>query len=666
MTRSAIAAPSAPGVRLCLGVAGHRADHPAFGPSATRIDAAMTRVLDLIAAALATVPGPFGAPLAPVRMHSMLADGTDQIAAREALARGWDLVAPLPFGRALNCAINAHPGSAADARALVAGGPPADPSVAARAAAIHELDAKAQVFELADADADIAAVFLAMHDAPGDMAKADMFRADSSARVALASRIVVEQSDLLIAVWDGARTSFVGGTGHTVAAALELGAPVIWIDPAAPDDWRILGAPEALVMRRPSAGQPDREGALARLVADAVSPRPAVPGKRGAQGVAALDARYWRRSSNRLWHSYRRVEAVFGGDRGNPFRALTQTYEPPGAIAAGSAARLVSALRALPSTQGLWSERIVSGVLSRFAWADGISAHLSDAYRSGMVVNFALSALAVISGVAYLPLVDTAWKWPFAAFEVVLLCAILGITALGQRRRWHGRWFETRRVAEYLRHAPLGLALGVGRAPGRWPRGADTSWPEHYARHAIREAGLPGACVSQDYLRAALRDLIAPHVAGQRAYHHNKARRLTAVHHNLDTLSEHAFQLALACAVVYLAITACVAFGVVDKDAAKSAAKIFTFLGVALPTFGGGLAGIRFFGDFERFAAISEVTAGKLEAVEARLGLILAAPDAPLAYRTAAELASAVDEIVVSEIENWQAVFAAKQITVPA
>lgn len=666
MSRSAIAAPAAPGVRLCLGVAGHRADHPSYGPRAARIAAAMARVLDLIDAALAAVPGPFGAPLAPSRMHSMLADGADQIAAREALARGWDLVAPLPFGRALNCAINAHPHCADDARALAAGGAPADPAVAARAAAIHDLAGKAQVFELADADAEIAAAFLAMHDTPGDMAKADIFRADSSARVALAARIVIEQSDLLIAVWDGARTSFVGGTGHTVAAALELGAPVIWIDPAAPEDWRILGAPEALVMRRVSTVQPDRERALARIVADAVSPRPAVSRNGGAQGVAALDARHWRTSSNRLWHSYRRVEAVFGGDKRNPFRALTQTYEPPAAIAAGSASGLVTALRMLPSTQGLWAERIVCGVLSRFAWADGISAHLSDAYRGGMVVNFALSALAVISGVAYLPLVDTAWKWPFAAFEVVLLCAILGITWFGQKRRWHGRWFETRRVAEYLRHAPLGLALGVGRAPGRWPRGADTSWPEHYARHAIREAGLPQARVTQDYLRAALRDLIAPHVAGQRAYHHHKAKRLTAVHHNLDRLSERAFQLALACAGVYLAVTACVALGVAHKDAAKSAAKIFTFLGVALPTFGGGLAGIRFFGDFERFAAISEVTAGKLEAVEARLGLILAAPDAPLDYQTAADLADAVDEIVVSEIENWQAVFAAKQITVPA
>lgn len=34
-------------------------------------------------------------------------------------------------------------------------------------------------------------------------------------------------------------------------------------------------------------------------------------------------------------------------------------------------------------------------------------------------------------------------------------------------------------------------------------------------------------------------------------------------------------------------------------------------------------------------------------------------------YGPVAELAHAADDIVVSEIENWQAVFAGKHITVP-
>ena len=92
---------------------------------------------------------------------------------------------------------------------------------------------------------------------------------------------------------------------------------------------------------------------------------------------------------------------------------------------------------------------------------------------------------------------------------------------------------------------------------------------------------------------------------------------------------------------------------------------MFTFLGVLLPTFGGAFASIRYFGDFERFAAISSVTAEKLHGVHARIEQVLAASTGVLDYGHAADLAHATDDVVVSEIENWQAVFGGKHITVP-
>ncbi|MBL8881309.1 MAG: hypothetical protein JNG88_19580, partial [Phycisphaerales bacterium] len=91
--------------------------------------------------------------------------------------------------------------------------------------------------------------------------------------------------------------------------------------------------------------------------------------------------------------------------------------------------------------------------------------------------------------------------------------------------------------------------------------------------------------------------------------------------------------------------------------------KIFTFLGVLLPTFGAAVAGIRYFGDFERFAAISEVTAEKLNAVHARIATLIAAGDSGADYGLVSDLAHAADDIVVSEIENWQAVFGGKYVT---
>ena len=54
-----------------------------------------------------------------------------------------------------------------------------------------------------------------------------------------------------------------------------------------------------------------------------------------------------------------------------------------------------------------------------------------------------------------------------------------------------------------------------------------------------------------------------------------------------------------------------------------------------------------------------------MEAVENRIATLLAAPDDELDYGTVANIARAVDEIVVSEIEHWQDVFGGKHISVP-
>ena len=124
----------------------------------------------------------------------------------------------------------------------------------------------------------------------------------------------------------------------------------------------------------------------------------------------------------------------------------------------------------LPGVDRERAARLGGTVLQPFAWADGISTWLSDAYRGGMVMSFFLSALAIAGGIAYLPFASVEQKWIFALFEFVLLAVIVAIFLLGKRRRWHERWFETRRIAEYFRHAPVMLLLGVSRSAWRWRR----------------------------------------------------------------------------------------------------------------------------------------------------------------------------------------------------
>jgi hypothetical protein len=669
---SQIAAPPVPPARLNLAVTGHREGNPAFAANRSRVEIVLTEILGIISDAVKAEAA--HEPVAATRLHSMLAEGVDLMAAEQALARGWELVAPLPFGLDLNIAINALPATADDARAMIAGGDPASIDVKRRADAIRSMAKRALLFELAERDRIIGNLFLAGLQYPDDRRKADTFSAESSLRVENAARVMIEHSDILIGVWDGVTRAFIGGTGHTVQLALEIGAPVIWIDANAPDNWRILYNPESLAgIHAPTKSGATRTAELHALVRATMSPAPArkMHGQHGGghgheTGPEAFNRERWREKSNPLFHGYRRIEALFGANNWKGrFRNLRQTYETPDAISRGSAAPGLAHVRNLPGQDGAFVDAVETSTIRRFAWADGVSAYLSDAYRGGMTLNFILAPLSIIGGIAYLPFASSNEKWMFAALELALLGGILAITMIGQRRRWHTRWFETRRVAEYLRHALVMLPLGVVRPPSRWPKGAETSWPEWYARRSLREPGLPRARLTQPYLRSALQNLLDTHVVQQRDYHRYKATRLAAAHHNLDKLSEALFALAVLSVSTYLVLK----FGGVQhwwpKALAEKSSYTFTFLGVALPTLGAAIAGLRYFGDFERFSSISEVTAEKLSGIHARISQLLEGPEAALDYGQVAELAREVDETVINEIESWQAVFAGKHVAVP-
>ena len=83
--------------------------------------------------------------------------------------------------------------------------------------------------------------------------------------------------------------------------------------------------------------------------------------------------------------------------------AQLRVHEAPDRIAEGSAARLVATAASVLGQAAPVLARLRGELLPAFASADGISTRLSDAYRSGMTLNFALSALVIMIGIAYLP-----------------------------------------------------------------------------------------------------------------------------------------------------------------------------------------------------------------------------------------------------------------------
>ncbi|MHA7820027.1 MAG: hypothetical protein ACX930_10310 [Erythrobacter sp.] len=636
---------------LSLGITGHRPDHPTFAENEREVRNSLLRVFETIETIRQETSG--GSP-GDVRLHGLLARGVDQLAAEYALAHDWQLVAPLPFGRDLNIAINAGAETRADVEALCDGREAADPVVEQRAAETRSFISRAKVFEIADRDEEIKGLLLASIERPEDKTVARRLQALASDNVGLAGRIMIERCDLLVTVWDGKWSDAEGGTGHTVFTALENGTPVLVIHLDNPQTWTILTRPEELAHRADAKpGTPDHDR-LRDLVGVALAPPDPEIGKE-----------QWRPKSPFGFGFYRRIETLFGG-RNTRSGTVQSTYESPEHIAQGTAAKLLETTANVLGTGDPVYAKLRRELLPAFASADGISSRLSDAYRSGMTLNFALSAFAIIVGIAYLPFGLGKYKWIFATIELGALIAILMVTFAGHRRAWHRRWFETRRVAEYLRFAPPITVLGIARPNGRWPRGESRDWPERFSRDCLRDVGLPEARVDRDYLRQVLEGIVLPHVEGQRLYHEAKSGQLARVHHRIDRSAELCFVAAVLSVSVYLLIEFGAFAGVLAPDLPYSVAKLFTFLGVTFPTLGATLAGIRYFGDFERFSAISKVTATKLADIEKRIRLLLSGDPARLNYRAASKVVKGVDEIVISEIESWQSVFGAKHLGLPA
>ncbi len=178
-----------------IGVTGHRD----IGASGTRA-ALAERVRAVFAFIWQTVVDTASPGRVPrLVVVSPLAEGADRLIAREALASGFPLHCPLPFPTDEYERDFATEKSRREYRELLA-----------RAVVIREL--------------------------PGERGTPEG-RGEAYAAV---GRVVVGESDVLLAIWDGEAARGSGGTAQVIADALDRGLPVVWIASEAPHAVRVL------------------------------------------------------------------------------------------------------------------------------------------------------------------------------------------------------------------------------------------------------------------------------------------------------------------------------------------------------------------------------------------------------------------------------------------
>jgi hypothetical protein len=581
---------------LGIGVTGHRLGRLA-GADLNALRGELRTVLDKIA----------GGQAGTMRLVTSLADGADTIAAEEALALGWALDAVLPLHRDDYLQDFDDPVARADHENLLT-----------RAANIFELDGDRSV------------------------------EGGSAIAYERAGRVVLAQSDILVAVWDGGPVRGRGGAAQIVAEAVLAGIPVIHLHPANAHPPRLLwdGLEEhdlgQQTVETVACGDLSALDGLVRGLLDA-------PTDKAERAMLDGLSKPWQRRRN--WAlAYPLLLGLMGVRR--PRLSDWKTPDPATAIPSILGPCSGAALNASG-----FGARLRDVLAPRFARADATATHTAQLFRSGYVTNFSFAALAVVLSLLSLAFPAT-WKPALIILEFMVIATILIVTRAGRRAQWHRRWLDNRHLAERLRC--LSIAAQLGELELRSGAELRPGWVDWYARATARTLGLPSVRVDPAYL-GCVRDGLTTLIDDQIAYLHNDAHQMHRLEHRLHNLGTVLFAMtALICVTLLLFKMADKMMAMAALDAVASPFLTATTIGsAALPAIGAAIYGIRMQGDFAGIAERSAALAHNLTVLRQVIDA-----DA-LSFDTLKRRVARATDLLTQDLASWLQTYHARPLTLP-
>lgn len=585
-----------------VGVTGHR-DLRAFDLAELKLRArgALQAVVDAAQAIAADESSGYARGGVPpqLRIISSIAEGADRLVAREALAMEVDppfaLQCPLPFAREVYALDFATAESKREYQALLQ-----------QATAVLELDGQRT---------NEAATAAYMH----------------------AGQTMLAHCDVLIAVWDGqpVRPGKTGGTADIVREAEMRDIPIIWLPP---------GRAGEIVMRlgRDGAAEPradeHRDWRIAmRVRLDEVLRMPGAspPARATSAGHAQDDPGTSPEEFHECVSSDRSPHTPLGG----VWRGFVRLLSP----AAPEAAKSSQPASPKPQAVDPFAEDYQRGNRAAMRYA--------GLYRGAFLLSYALGAVAVWLALLVFVTPEPWHRWLFVA-EFLTIAAIIALIRLAKVRRWHARSIDLRFYAEQLRQMrylwPLGRAPASSGPPAHAafgdPRGTCMHWR---FRAALRQAGMPGASMTPQYLRQCL-DLMRNDwlggAAGQMRYHEALAQQAEVIDRRLHALAWWCFMLtAVGCAAHLV----------------PQFAPLRTWLAVGaggLPAIAAAAHATASRGEFHRIAKRSRAMAARLTQTVNDLDALCARPEG----FTSLELWRAVEPAstaMMEEVTDWRILY---------
>jgi len=283
---------------------------------------------------------------------------------------------------------------------------------------------------------------------------------------------------------------------------------------------------------------------------------------------------------------------------------------------------------------------------------DAIATARGHTYRSSYILNFLGGTLAVWIGLA--GLLFSKQKHFFVLAEVLLLLLLIFLYLISQKRSWHFRWLTTRYITESLRAGRYLIWIGFG---GRKAISHDAPWGAWYANAVKSTCHITNAKMQAEDLRY-IADELRSHVKYQINYHNDNQIKLHTLHHELDRWGKLCLGVTICVAVVFIA---CKLSPIADS--VNWMKNPVTVVCAGLPALAGALMGIRFQGDYERFAERSKETSEQLQVIDSRLGTFVNRSSElskqPLfegLYRIVQDLS----DIYERDLEDWRFVYSAR------
>jgi len=605
-----------------IGVVGHRPNR--LPEDAARLTALRTTLQHILEHAKAAVGEVAATPQhtlysneAPVlRAISPLAEGSDRIFAELALALDYELCSPLPFPQG-EFEKDFVPPDALETESLIH-----FRALLKRARAGNHLT----LFEL------------------------DGARDQATDAYAAAGRVVLNQSDLLVAVWDGGAPAGPGGTVHTLYEAVRYHLPVVWIDALAPQNWQLVTTTGDIAQDEEGRFRPTpQQKSLKEVVDHIVQTELRLPRSHILSPREYFSRRKPPVNLAIAWKIFR--DLIVGRGFSRPSLAVPDFESHEDDSWSDQA-------KGRDSSVSHW---VHSQLWPHYAWADGLADIYADANRSAFLLSYLFAAAAVLIALVPMATGYAGLETIFTLTELVLLGFILLLLWLARHHRWHERWMECRLLAELIRQLriliPLGGARPLPRLPAHLAVYGDPSqtWMYWQMRAVARACGIPSVEVTPDYVRDYLDFLgriVGDRKSGQWGFHAQSAERSHLIFSRLRAMTLWLLWLTV------LGVGARFLLHVVpggDDLIPAGWGRWLLLASAAFPAFGAALEGINNQGEFTRTAHRSAAMAGAFEAYATQLHKLREERRATLAPVTT--LSSQITQTMVDEVTDWRAVF---------